>query len=183
MPRVQQIPFPAPLVGSCRKVSLGRLHSSCRDVSQQGPQTSPARDLVTGDPLACSIPGCPRKHPSGIIAHCQFWQLLPGLKHGRVESINQLVWYHAQTNTPTEWCHQFCSGETRFNQYAVNPKWLTLRFSKPKKQSCPVEYLSFLIHIVFNLIHWYPIRHAFNHRIEGVSPPVFQFLPLTSKGV
>ena len=82
VPRVsvngQPIPFPAPLVGSCHKVS-GRLCSSCKDISQQGPQTSLARELVTGDPMACSIPGCPRKRPSGIIAHHQFWQLLPGL--------------------------------------------------------------------------------------------------------
>ena len=133
--------------------------------------------------MACSIPGHPRKHPSGTIACRQFWQLLPGLKHGRVESINQLVWYHTQTNTPTEWHCQFCSGETRFHQYAVNPKQLALRFSKPKKQSCPVEYLSLLVHVVFNLIRWYPIRHVFNHRMEGVSPPVFQFPPLTSKGL
>ena len=31
----QPIPFPAPLVGPCHKVSSGRLCSSCRDVSQQ----------------------------------------------------------------------------------------------------------------------------------------------------
>ena len=133
--------------------------------------------------MACCVPGQPRKHPSGIIARRQSWQLLPGLKHGRVESIDQLVWYHAQTNTLTEWRHQFCSGETRFDRYAVNPKWLTFQFSKPKKQSYPVEYLSFLVHIVFNLKHWYPVRHAFNHRIKGVSPPVFQFPLLTSKGI
>ena len=181
VPRVsvngQPVPFSAPLVGSCRKVSLGRPRSPCRDVSQQGLQTSPVRELVTGDPMVCSILGHPHKCPSGIIAHRQFWQLLPGLKHGHVESINQLVQYHAQTNTLMEWRHQFCSSETRFNRYAVNPKQLALRFGKPKKQSCPVEYLSFLICIIFNLIHWYPIRHAFNHCIEGVSPPVFQFLP------
>ena len=187
LPRVsvngQPIPFPALLVGSCRKVSLGRLHSSCRDISQQGPQTSLARELVTGDPMACSILGRARKHPSGIITHRQFWQLLPGLEHGHVESINQLVRYHAQTNTPMEWRCQFCSSETRFDRYAVNPKQLALRFGKPKKQSFPVEYLSFLIRFIFNLICWYPVCHMFNHRIEGVSPPVFQFPPLTYKGV
>ena len=64
--------------------------------------------------MACSVVGCPSKHPSGIIARRQFRRLLPRLKHGRVESINQLVWYHAQFNTPTEWCRQFCSGETVF---------------------------------------------------------------------
>ena len=177
VPRVsvnsQPVLFLAPPVGSCRKVSLGRLRSSCRDVSQQGPQASLVRELVTGDPMACSILGCRRKHPSGIIARRQFWQLLSGLEHGRVESINQLAWYHAQTNTPMEWHCQFCSGETRFNRYAVNPKRLALRFGKPKKQSCPVEYLSLLVCVIFNLIHWYPIHHTFNHRIEGISPPVF----------
>ena len=187
VPRVsingQPIPFPAPLVGSCSKVSSGRSCSSCRDVSQQGPQTSLARELVTGDPMACYIAGHPCKCPLGTIAHCQFWQLLPGLKHGRVESINQLVRYHAQTNTLTEWRRQFSSGETRFDRYEVNPKWLAFRFGKPKKQSCLVEYLSFLIRVVFNLICWYPICHAFNHHMEGISPPVFQFPPLTSKGI
>ena len=187
VPRVsvnsQTIPFPAPLVGSCRKVSSGRPHSSCRDISQQGPQTSPARELVTGDPMACSILWQACKHPSGIITHRQFWQLLPGLKHGCVESINQLAQYHAQTNTPMEWCCQFCSSETRFDRYAVNPKQLALRFSKPKKQSFPVEYLSFLICIIFNLIRWYPVRHMFNHCIEGISSPVFQFPLLTYKGI
>ena len=153
------------------QASSGQLRSSCRDVSQQG------------DPMARSILGHPRKCPSGFIAHCQSWQLSPGLKHGRVESIDQLARYHAQFNTPMEWRRQFCSSETRFDRYAVNPEWLTFRFGKPKKQSCPVEHLSFLVRVVLDLIHWYPIRHAFNHHIEGISPPVFQFLPLTSEGV
>ena len=121
--------------------------------------------------------------PSGFTARRQTWQLSPGLKHGCVESIDQLAWYHAQFNTPTEWRRQFCSGETRFDRYAVHPEQLAFWFSKPKKQSCPVEYLSFLVHIVLNLICWYPVRHAFNHCIEGISPPVFQFPPLTSKGI
>ena len=159
VPRVfingQPVPFLAPLVRSCLKVSSDRLRSSCRDISQQGPQASPVREIVTGDPMACSIPGRPRKRPSGTIACHQFWQLLSGLKHGRIESINQLAWYHAQTNTLTEWHRQFCSSETRFNRYAVNPKWHTLKFDKPKKQLCLVEYLSFLVHIIFNLIRWY----------------------------
>ena len=127
------------------------------------------------DPMGCSIPGCPRECPSGFIAHRQTWQLLPGLKHGRVEPIDQLARYHAQFNTPMEWRCQFCSGETRFDRYAVHPEWLAFRFSKPKKQSCPVEYLSFLVRVILDLIRWYPIRHAFNHRIEGISPPVFNF--------
>ena len=133
--------------------------------------------------MAHSVSGRPRKRPSGIIAHRQSWQLSPVLKHGRVESIDQLARYHAQFNTPTEWRRQFFSGETRFNRYAVNPEWLAFRFGEPKKQSCPVEHLSFLVRIVLDLIHWYPIRHAFNHRIEGISPLVFQFPPLTSEGV
>ena len=143
------------------------------------------RELVTGDPMARSILGHPRKHPSGFIAHHQSWQLLPGLKllPGRVESIDQLARYHAQFNTPTEWRCQFCSSETRFNRYAVYPEWLAFWFGEPKKQSCPVEHLSFLVHVVLDLIRWYPIRHVFNHRIEGISPPVFQFLPLTSEGI
>ena len=141
------------------------------------------RELVTGDPMACSIPGRPCKCPLGFIAHRQNWQLLPGLKHSHVESIDQLALYHAQFNTPTEWHHQFCSGETRFDRYVVHPEWLAFRFSEPKKQSCLVEYLSFLIHVVLDLIRWYPIRHPFNHHIEGISPPVFQFPPLTSKGI
>ena len=141
------------------------------------------RELVTGDPMARSISGCPRKRPSGYIARRQSWQLSPGLKHGCVESIDQLAQYHAQFNTPTEWRHQFCSGETRFDRYAVNPEWLAFRFGEPKKQSCPVEHLSFLVRVVLDLIRWYPVRHAFNHRIEGISPPVFQFPPLTSEGV
>ena len=161
----------------------GRLHSSCRDVSQQGPQSPPMRELVTGDPMACSIVGHPHEHPSGFIACRQTWQLSPGLKHGRVESIDQLARYHAQFNTPTEWHCQFCSSETRFDQYAVHPERLAFRLSEPKKQSCPVEYLSFLVRVILDLIRWYSICHVFNHRIEGISPPVFQFPPLTSKGV
>ena len=177
---------PSCFLPPCRimfQASSGRLHSSCRDVSQQGPQGPPTRELVTGDPMARSIPGRPRKHPSGFIAHCQSWQLSPGLKHGCVESIDQLAWYHTQFNTPTEWRRQFCSGETRFDRYAVNPEWLAFRFGEPKKQSCPVEHLSFLVHVVLNLIRWYLVRHAFNHRVEGISPPVFQFPLLTPEGV
>ena len=172
-----------PPAGSCFKSSLNRSHSSCRDVSQQGPQASPVRELVTGNPMACSIAGHPCKCPSGIIAHRQIWQLSPRLEHGHVESIDQLAWYHTQLDTPTEWCHQFCSSETILDRYAVHPKQLAFGFGKPKKQSCLVEYLSFLIHVALDLIHWYPICHAFNHRIEGVSPPVFQFPPLTSEGI
>ena len=179
----QPIPFPSPLTGSCFKLLSDRSCSSCTDISKQGPQGSLARELVTGDPMACSIAGQPRNHPSGIIAHRQIWQLSPRLEHGCVESIDQLAQYHTQIDTPTEWHCQFCSGETRLDRYAVYPKRLTLWFGKPKKQSCSVEYLSFLIHIVLNLIHWYPIRHVFNHCMEGISPPVFQFLPLTSEGV
>ena len=125
--------------------------------------------------MARSVLGRPRKHPSGFIGHCQSWQLLPGLKHGRVESIDQLAQYHAQFNTPTEWCRQFCFSETRFDRYGVNPEWLAFRFSEPKKQLCPVEHLSFLVPVILDLIRWYPICHAFNHRIEGISRPVFQF--------
>ena len=163
------------------QASSGRLRSSCGDVSQQGPQGPPMRELVTGDPMACSVSGHPHKCPLGFIARRQSWQLSPGLKHGRVESIDQLARYHTQFNTPTEWHRQFCSGETRFDRYVVNPEWLTFRFGEPKKQSCPVEHLSFLVHIILDLIRWYPICHAFNHRIEGISPLVFQ--PLTSEGI
>ena len=111
----QPIPFPAPLAGSCFKSSSDRSRSSCRDISKQGPQGSLVRELVTGDPMACSIVGQPRNCPSGIIPHHQIWQLLPRLKHGHVESIDQLVRYHTQIDTPMEWCHQFCSGETRLD--------------------------------------------------------------------
>ena len=179
----QPVPFPAPIAGSCVKLSSGRSCSSCRDISKQGLQASLVRELVTGDPMAHSIAGRPRNHPSGIIACHQIWQLLPRLEHGCVESINQLARYHTQVDTPTEWRHQFCSGETRLDRYAVYPKWLAIRFGKPKKQSSSVEYLSFLIHIVLDLICWYPIRHMFDHCMEGVSSPVFQFPPLTSKGI
>ena len=148
---VQPVPFPAPLEESCFKTSSGRLRSSYTDVSQQGPQSPLTRELVTGDPMACSIRGCHREHPSGFIACCQTWQLSPGLKHGHVESIDQLVWYHAQFNTPMEWRHQFCSSETRFDRYAIHPERLAFQFSKPKKQSCPVEYLSFLVRVVLDL--------------------------------
>ena len=55
----QPVPFPAPLAGSCFKSSSNRSHSSCRDISQQGPQASPVREHVTGDPMACSIVGHP----------------------------------------------------------------------------------------------------------------------------
>ena len=175
--------FLPPLAGSCFKSSSDRSHSSCRDISKQGPQGSPVRELVTGDPMACSIAGRPHTRLSGIIAHCQIWQLLPRLKHGCVESIDQLAQYHAQIDTPMEWHHQFCSGETRLDRYVVYPKQLTLWFGKPKKQSCSVEYLSFLIRVILNLICWYPICHAFNYCMEGVSPPVFQFPPFTSKGI
>ena len=179
----QPVPFPAPLEESCFKTSSGTLRSSCRDISQQGPQSPPTRELVTGDPMACSISGHPCKCLSGFIARRQSWQLSLGLKHGRVESIDQLAHYHAQFNTPTEWRHQFCSSETRFDRYAVYPEQLAFRFSEPKKQSCPVEHLSFLVRVVLDLIRWYPVRHAFNHRIEGISPPVFQFPLLTSEGI
>ena len=179
----QPVPFPAPLAGSCFKSSSDRSRSSCRDISKQGPQGSPVRELVTGDPMACSIVGWPHNRPSGIIARRQIWQLSPRLEHGLVESIDQLAWYHAQIDTPMKWCCQFCSGETRLDRYAVYPKRLTLWFGKPKKQSCSVEYLSFLIRVVLDLIRWYPVCHTFNHCMEGVSPPVFQFPPLTSEGV
>ena len=149
-------------------------HLSARPASSSGERTC---HMESYGLFRC---GAPRKHPLGIIAHCQFRRLLPRLKH---ESINQLVWYHAQFNTPTEWCCQFCSSETRFDRYVVNPKWLALRFGKPKKQSCLVEYLSFLVRVVLDLICWYPIRHTFHHHIEGISPPVFQFPPLTSEGI
>ena len=169
----QPVLFPAPLEESCFKTSSGRLRSSCGDVSQQGPQSPPMRELVAGDPMACSVPGHPRKCPSGFIAHRQTWQLSPGLKHGCVESIDQLAQYHAQSNTPTEWRRQFCSGETRFDRYAVHPEQLAFQFSEPKKQSCLVEYLSFLVRVILDLIRWYPVHHTFNHCIEGISPPVF----------
>ena len=165
------------------QASSGRLRSSCGDVFQQGPQGPPMRELVTGNPMAHSILGRPRQRPLGFIAHRQSWQLLPGLKHGRVESIDQLARYHARFNPPMEWHRQFCSGETRFDRYAVNPEWLAFWFGEPKKQSCLVEHLSFLVRVVLNLIRWYPVCHAFNHHVEGISPPVFQFPPLTSKGV
>ena len=111
----QPVLFPAPLAGSCFKLSSDRSRSSCRDVSKQGPQGSLVRELVTGHPLACSIAGQPRNHPSGVIAHHQIWQLSPRLEHGCVESIDQLAQYHAQIDTPTEWRRQFCSGETRLD--------------------------------------------------------------------
>ena len=133
--------------------------------------------------MACSIAGQPHNHPSGVITCLQIWQLSPRLEHGRVESIDQLAQYHTQIDTPTEWCRQFCSSETRLDQYVVCPKQLTLWFGKPKKQSYSVEYLSFLIRVVLDLIRRYPVRHTFNHCMEGVSPPVFQFLPLTSEGI
>ena len=84
------------------QASSGQLRSSCGDVSQQGPQGPPTRELVTGDPMAHSVLGHPRKCPSGFIARHQTWQLSPGLKHGHVESIDQLARYHAQFNTPME---------------------------------------------------------------------------------
>ena len=130
----QPVPFPAPLVESCFKTSSGQLRSSCRDISQQVPQGPLMRELVTGDPMACSISGHPRKHPLGFIAHHKSWQLSPGLKHGHVESIDQLAQYHAQFNTPTEWRRQFCSSETRFDRYAVYPERRAFRFGEPKKQ-------------------------------------------------
>ena len=140
------------------------------------------RELVTGDPMARSFPGHPHKHPSGFFAHRQSWQFSPGLKHGPVESIDQHAQYHTQFNTPTEWRHQFCSGETRFDRYAVNPEWLTFWFGEPKKQSCLVEHLSFLVRVILDLIRWYPVCHVFNHHVEGISPLVFKFPPLTYEG-
>ena len=131
----QPVPFPAPLAGSCFKSLSDMSCSSCRDVSKQGPQGSPLRELVTGDPMACSIAGRPRNHPSGVIAHRQIWQLSPRLEHGHVESIDQLARYYTQIDTPTEWHRQFCSGETRPDQYAVYPKWLALWFGK-KRSGC-----------------------------------------------
>ena len=104
-----------PPAGLCFKVPSERSCSSCRIISQQGLQASPVGERVTGNPMPCSIMGCPHKHPLGGIARRQIWQLLPRLEHGCVESINQLAWYHAQFNTLTEWHRQFCSGETRFN--------------------------------------------------------------------
>ena len=127
----QPILFPTPLEESCFKTSSGRLRSSCRDVSQQGLQSPPMRELVTGDPMACSILG----RPSGFIARRQSWHLLPRLKHGRVESIDQLARYHAQFNTPMEWHRQFCSSETRFDQYAVYPEQLAFRRSASQRSS------------------------------------------------
>ena len=80
--------------------------------------------------MARSVLGRPRKRPTGIIARHQSWQLSPGLKHGHVESIDQLAQYHTQFNTPTEWRRQFCSGETRFDRYTVNAEWLAFRFGE-----------------------------------------------------
>ena len=85
---------PSRFLPPCRimfQASLGRLRSSCGDISQQGPQGPLARELVTGDPMAHSFSGRPHKRPSGFIAHRQSWQLSPGLKHGHVESIDQLA--------------------------------------------------------------------------------------------
>ena len=158
----QPVPFPAPLAGSCSKLTSGNLSSSCRNISQQGPQGSPVRKLVTGDPMARSIMGQPRICRLGAIARRQ---ISPRLEQGRVESINQLAWYHAQLDTSTKWCCQFCSGETRFNRYVVHPKWLAFRFGEPEKQSSPVEYLSFLVRIILDLIRWYLVHHAFDHRM------------------
>ena len=67
------------LAGSCFKMLLDRSCSSCRDISKQGPQGSLVRELVTGDPMACSIVGQPCNCPLGVIAHRQIWQLLPRL--------------------------------------------------------------------------------------------------------
>ena len=156
-------------------MSSGRLCSSCRDVSQQGLQAPLVRELVTWNPMACSILGCPRKHPLGFNASHQLWLLLPRLEHDCVESIDQLAWYHTQLNTLTEWRHQFCSGETRFNRYVVNPKQLAFRFGKPKKQLCPVEYLSFLVLLILDLVRWYPIHQLLYHCIESSPHRFFNF--------
>ena len=177
---------PSRFLPPCRimfQASSGRLCSSCRDVSQQGPQGPPMRELVTGDPMARSVSGTPVSTPRASLPVISPGNSRLDSKHGCVESIDQLARYHTQFNTPTEWRCQFCSGETRFDRYAVYPEWLAFRFGEPKKQSCPVEHLSFLVHVVLDLIRWYPVCHAFNHRIEGISPPVFQFPPLTSEGV
>ena len=98
----QLVLFSVRLAGSCFKSLLNRSCSSCRDVSQQGLQASLVRELVTGDPMACSIVGHPRKCPSGVIARRQIWQLSSRLQHGRVESIDQLAQFHTQFNTPME---------------------------------------------------------------------------------
>ena len=127
-----------------------------RRLSARPARSSDKRTCHRGSYGPRSILGCPHKHPSGFIAHCQSWQPSPGLKHGHVESIDQLAWYHAQFNTPMEWRRQFCSGETRFDRYAVYPEWLAFQFSEPKKQSCLVEHLSFLVHVVLDLICWSP---------------------------
>ena len=181
----QPVLFPAPLplqdhVSS--RHQIGHAHLAETSLSKAH-KVLQVRELVKGDPMACSIMKRPHNHPSGVIARRQIWQLSPRLEHGCVESIDQLAWYHAQIDTPMEWRHQFCSGETRLDRYAVYPKRLTLWFGKPKKQSCSVEYLSFLIHVILDFIRWYPVCHAFNHHIEGVSPPVFQFPLLTTEGV
>ena len=89
-----------PHVGLCFKLPLCSSCSMCWDISHQGPKAPLAGWLVTGNRMACSILGCPHKHPAGVIAHCQSWRLLPRLKHGHVEPINQPAWYHAQLNTP-----------------------------------------------------------------------------------
>ena len=69
---------PSRFLPPCRimlQASLGRLRSSCGDVSQQSLQGPPTRELVTGDPMARSVPGHPCKYPLGFIARCQSWQL------------------------------------------------------------------------------------------------------------
>ena len=139
----QPVPFPAPLAGSCFKLTSGKSCSSCRDISQQGPQGPPVRELVTGDPMACSITRWPCIHLLGTIACCQIWQLSPRLEHGRVESINQLAWYHAQIDTSTKWCCQFCSGETRFDRYGVHPKRLAFQVWQAKEAVEPGGVLVF----------------------------------------
>ena len=57
---------PSCFLPPCRimfQASSGRLCSSCGDVSQQGPQGPPMRELVTGDPMARSVSGRPVSTP------------------------------------------------------------------------------------------------------------------------
>ena len=57
-----------PPVRLCFKVPLERSCSSCRDISQQGPQASLVGELVRGNNMACSILGRPCKCPWGVIS-------------------------------------------------------------------------------------------------------------------
>ena len=139
----QPIPFPAP---SKNHVSRHR-RVNCAHLAEMS--LSKARKVLRRENLSQGIlwpvpfRGTPMSTPWASLPIVRPGNSRLDSKHGRVEPIDQLAQYHAQFNTPTEWHRQFCSGETRFDRYAVHPERLTFWFRGAKEAVMPGGVLVF----------------------------------------